>query len=908
MAMPTDGVADAVSMDLSEKVLRSLQTLNESLVEVRDSVAKITRAARTGTPRRGAAHGGAGGGADVTGNGVAGEGESAASAGRCSDTDQVLESLLRRIIASPGIGGVELDADTNSQLQRVFGDDPLVARLTPKRRGGAADAVGGTGAPPHLALASPPSPAAEARNGLSSADLGAHSALDVVCTPPRARGGDRAGPNWSSIETAVATLRAAPITSPRIRRRFDRLYSAFQRRRESLFRARRAEWLQDLQQRAEQDGVEPPTEHDLPDGLPEEWEHDSDDGFVLVPIAEEEFAALHEAALDEFERESQIAGEARRARRAKRLRRRALRRQSRRARREQRLRERAGADASDEFLRRLYDARYGSDSEREHEAEEAALSAPPSGRDEAGKLLAAAERADISEAPSSAVDSDSVSDSSALDRDEAEGHARHPWEAASARLGPDPLAEGDEETEEVVLLRRGVERRRARRRPKRPFSHPGKRAVVHDTFALPVVYPRNRTGFEEEKDFVPRVGDVIAGRYLVEGVLGEAAFSTAVQCVDTQSARETRVCLKVIKNSKEFVDQSLDEIKLLRYVNACGDADEFGVLRLLNYFYFKEHLFLVCELLCDNLYEHGRFNRKHEREPYFTLPRIRSIAFQCLRALAFVHDLNLVHCDLKPENILIQSFADATVKIIDFGSSCFITDHLTPYIQSRSYRAPEVILGLPYGHKIDIWSLGCILAELLTGRVILQNDSVQTMLARAAGILGEAAPCTVSLLLPPTDRAHPRRVRRPRAAPHPARGQGGAQVLHRAEHRVRGRRGARGGLPRLPQTHHPCRPRADRRPRLSRLPRVSAAVGPQAPAQRQGGAAPSLARAGNGGLPRALARRVHAHGRLRAARQPHGQRRRRGGRAAGAVRLAAGRRHRCVDGGACLRRPRRWQR
>jgi serine/threonine protein kinase len=60
------------------------------------------------------------------------------------------------------------------------------------------------------------------------------------------------------------------------------------------------------------------------------------------------------------------------------------------------------------------------------------------------------------------------------------------------------------------------------------------------------------------------------------------------------------------------------------------------------------------------------------------------------------------------------------VKVIDLGSSCFITDHLSSYVQSRSYRAPEVILGLAYSQKIDLWSLGCILAELSTGYVLFQ--------------------------------------------------------------------------------------------------------------------------------------------------------------------------------------------
>ena len=82
-----------------------------------------------------------------------------------------------------------------------------------------------------------------------------------------------------------------------------------------------------------------------------------------------------------------------------------------------------------------------------------------------------------------------------------------------------------------------------------------------------------------------------------------------------------------------------------------------------------------------------------------------------------MHRLQLIHCDLKPENILIKSYSRCEVKVIDFGSSCFLRDPHSSYVQSRSYRAPEVILGMSYGAKIDLWSLGAIIAELYTGEV-----------------------------------------------------------------------------------------------------------------------------------------------------------------------------------------------
>lgn len=257
----------------------------------------------------------------------------------------------------------------------------------------------------------------------------------------------------------------------------------------------------------------------------------------------------------------------------------------------------------------------------------------------------------------------------------------------------------------------------------------------YETFYLPVIHEKFKTGFEVQKDFPIDINTVIAGRYLIMEYLGSAAFSRAVQCFDLHT--KELVCIKIIKNNKDYFDQSLDEIKLLRYINSQGDPDVHHVVRLYEFFYHKEHLFLVCELLKDNLYEYSKHNRENEEELYFTIPRLQKITSQILKGLQFIHRLDLIHCDLKPENILIKSYSNCEVKIIDFGSSCFTYDSLCSYVQSRTYRAPEVILGLPYNESIDVWSLGCIVAELWTGNVLFSNTSIQTMLAKIIGICGD---------------------------------------------------------------------------------------------------------------------------------------------------------------------------
>ena len=113
---------------------------------------------------------------------------------------------------------------------------------------------------------------------------------------------------------------------------------------------------------------------------------------------------------------------------------------------------------------------------------------------------------------------------------------------------------------------------------------------------------------------------------------------------------------------------------------------------------------------------------------------------QCLHTLSVLHSHDVIHCDLKPENILIQSLTACQVKVIDYGNAYLHHDQRCSYVQSRAYRAPEVVLGHAYSTKVDLWSLGCILMELLTNRLLFDNRSVQSLLASHIALLGPLPP------------------------------------------------------------------------------------------------------------------------------------------------------------------------
>ncbi len=129
----------------------------------------------------------------------------------------------------------------------------------------------------------------------------------------------------------------------------------------------------------------------------------------------------------------------------------------------------------------------------------------------------------------------------------------------------------------------------------------------------------------------------------------------------------------------------------------------------------------------------------------FSLTLLQRFARQNLGSLVFLRRHRIIHCDLKPENILLRQAGRSTLKLIDFGSSCFANQRIYTYIQSRFYRAPEIMLAIPYTEAIDMWSFGCILAELRTGFPLFPGDSEPEQMALIMELIGLPPPISLQV-------------------------------------------------------------------------------------------------------------------------------------------------------------------
>jgi serine/threonine protein kinase len=241
-------------------------------------------------------------------------------------------------------------------------------------------------------------------------------------------------------------------------------------------------------------------------------------------------------------------------------------------------------------------------------------------------------------------------------------------------------------------------------------------------------------------------------RYTLSSEVGRGAHCVVWRCLRVSSQGEPRsFALKVHTEETSAFKREVAALNALDGVNSGGSAELFP--RMLGSVRVHGRTGLAMPLYGPDLYQ---LQKQRERRP-FPLDFVWATAAQLLGALEALSHAGLVHADIKPQNVVLHRAdvatalnADTHITLIDLGS-CLTTEQLRggaskriTYVQSRWYRAPEVLLWAPVSHAADAWSVGCVIAEVAVGVPLLPGESEYNQLARITALLGPPPP---SLLL-----------------------------------------------------------------------------------------------------------------------------------------------------------------
>lgn len=229
----------------------------------------------------------------------------------------------------------------------------------------------------------------------------------------------------------------------------------------------------------------------------------------------------------------------------------------------------------------------------------------------------------------------------------------------------------------------------------------------------------------------------VGSKYKVCEIIGEGAYG--VVCSAIHRATGQKVAIKKIQpfEHQMFALRTLRELKLLRFFQECDVSENIisilDIIKPSTYEAFTE-VYLVQELMETDLHRVIRTQELSDDHcQYFT--------YQTLRALKPMHCADVIHRDLKPSNILLNANCD--LKVCDFGLARSVltadqdTGFMTEYVATRWYRAPEIMLTFKqYTKAIDVWAVGCILAEMLTGRPLFSGRDYHQQLSLILDVLG----------------------------------------------------------------------------------------------------------------------------------------------------------------------------
>ncbi|TPX12448.1 uncharacterized protein E0L32_006860 [Thyridium curvatum] len=244
-------------------------------------------------------------------------------------------------------------------------------------------------------------------------------------------------------------------------------------------------------------------------------------------------------------------------------------------------------------------------------------------------------------------------------------------------------------------------------------------------------------GDDKDGYYKIRPGEILDGRYQIQTTLGKGMFSGVARAVDVTT--KNLVAIKMMRNNDALRKGGFTEIAILEKLNEADPENKRHIVKFERWFEYKGHLCMAFENLSLNLRE---VLKKFGNNVGINLKGVRVYAYQIFVALAHMRKCSIVHADLKPDNILVNE-ARNVLKICDLGTAIDRSDaatahnEITPYLVSRFYRAPEIILGMSYDYAVDMWSIGCTLYELYTGKILFTGDSNNQMLRAIMEIRGK---------------------------------------------------------------------------------------------------------------------------------------------------------------------------
>lgn len=247
-------------------------------------------------------------------------------------------------------------------------------------------------------------------------------------------------------------------------------------------------------------------------------------------------------------------------------------------------------------------------------------------------------------------------------------------------------------------------------------------------------------GDDKDGYYKIRSGEILKGRYQIQATLGRGMFSGVARAVDITTKQ--LVAIKMMRNNDALRKGGYTEIAILQKLNEADPENRRHIVKFEHSFDHRGHLCLAFENLSMNLRE---VLRKFGNNVGINLKATKAYAYQIFVALAHMRKCSIIHADLKPDNILVNENRNI-LKICDLGTAIDRSDaatahtEITPYLVSRFYRAPEIILGMPYDYGVDMWSIGCTLYELYTGKILFTGDSNNQMLKTIMEIRGRITP------------------------------------------------------------------------------------------------------------------------------------------------------------------------